>query len=102
MKDNLRVATGSARSRRRRTGGQARAALLGHRSARSASIARIDRVPRAHALGLSARGPLFHNGFRRRVGEAIERVRDGVRGIAVLVGFPEYTGGGGIYNAAAL
>jgi NAD+ synthase (glutamine-hydrolysing) len=33
---------------------------------------------------------LFHSGLRRRVEEAITRIRDSVREIAVLIGFPEY------------
>jgi NAD+ synthase (glutamine-hydrolysing) len=33
---------------------------------------------------------LFHSGLRRRVESAIETIRDSVRDISVLVGFPEY------------
>jgi NAD+ synthase (glutamine-hydrolysing) len=44
---------------------------------------------------------LLHRGMRLRVEAALERVRRGVRGIAVYVGYPEYAGGK-IYNAAAL
>ena len=44
---------------------------------------------------------LFHGGFRRRIGEALTLLRERVRGVAVLVGFPEYASDG-IYNAAAL
>ncbi len=55
-------------------------------------------------LALSGYPPedlLFHAGFRRRVDEALARIRNEVRGIAVLVGFPEYTDNT-IYNACAV
>ena len=44
---------------------------------------------------------LFHSGLRRRVEKAIEEIRDSVRGIAVLIGFPEYSDDT-IYNACAV
>jgi NAD+ synthase (glutamine-hydrolysing) len=44
---------------------------------------------------------LLHRGMRLRVEAALERVRTGISGIAVYVGFPEYSGET-IYNAAAL
>ena len=43
---------------------------------------------------------LFHRGMRLRVEAALERVLNGVSGIAVYVGFPEYDGEL-IYNAGA-
>jgi NAD+ synthase (glutamine-hydrolysing) len=44
---------------------------------------------------------LFHNGLRRQVNAGLERVRQEVKGIAAMVGYPEYTAEG-IYNAAVL
>jgi len=44
---------------------------------------------------------LFHRGFRRQIEAGLEKVRQEVRETCVLVGFPEYAGGG-IYNSAAL
>jgi NAD+ synthase (glutamine-hydrolysing) len=44
---------------------------------------------------------LHHAGMRKRVAQALERVRGEVRGIDVVVGYPEYVEGD-IYNAAAL
>ena len=41
---------------------------------------------------------LFHSGLRRRVDESLEKIRDQVRGIAVLAGFPEYVNDT-IYNS---
>ncbi len=44
---------------------------------------------------------LLHRGLRSRVEAAFAQVREEVRGIAVLVGYPEYQGDA-IYNSAAL
>ena len=44
---------------------------------------------------------LFHNGMRKQVAAALERVRQETRGVGVLIGYPEYTGDR-IYNAGAL
>jgi len=44
---------------------------------------------------------LFHSGLLRRVDDALDRICGAVRGIAVLVGFPEYSGGH-IYNTCAI
>jgi len=43
---------------------------------------------------------LFHAGFRRQIEAALQRVRDGVRGIGMVVGYPEYEDAHRIYNAA--
>jgi NAD+ synthase (glutamine-hydrolysing) len=44
---------------------------------------------------------LFHKGLRRQVAVAMERVRAETQGLAVMVGYPEYTDDA-IYNAAAV
>jgi NAD+ synthase (glutamine-hydrolysing) len=44
---------------------------------------------------------LFHKGMRRQVAAALERVRNEVQGVAVMVGYPDYTEDA-IYNAAML
>jgi len=44
---------------------------------------------------------LLHRGLRSRVEAAFARVRDEVRGIAVYVGYPEYSGDA-VYNSAAI
>ena len=44
---------------------------------------------------------LLHHGLRSRVATAFTKVKDGVRGIAVYLGYPEYVGNA-IYNSAAL
>lgn len=55
-------------------------------------------------LSLSGYPPedlLFHKGMRRQVAAAMERVRSEVKGVAVMVGYPDYTDDA-IYNAATL
>lgn len=55
-------------------------------------------------LALSGYPPedlLFHSGLRRRVESSMARIRDEVKDIAVLVGFPDYDGDD-IYNAAVV
>lgn len=55
-------------------------------------------------LALSGYPPedlLFHKGMRRQVAAAMDRVRSEVSGVAVMVGYPDYTDDA-IYNAAAL
>ena len=44
---------------------------------------------------------LFHGGFRHSIQRALDTVRDAVRGMGVIVGYPEYVGPD-IYNSAAL
>jgi NAD+ synthase (glutamine-hydrolysing) len=44
---------------------------------------------------------LFHASMRRKVSQALERVQRELKGIAAIVGYPEYQGRA-IYNAAAL
>ncbi|MGH8177138.1 MAG: NAD+ synthase [Steroidobacter sp.] len=44
---------------------------------------------------------LFHNGLRKQVAAALQRVLAETRGIGVVIGYPEYAGDA-IYNSAAL
>src|ERR1044071_9445259 len=57
--------------------------------------------PELSLCGYPPEDLLFHNGLRRQVTAALERVQSHTRGISVLVGYPEYAAEG-IYNAAAL
>ena len=73
-------------------------------------IARIEEARRQGArlivtpeLALSGYPPedlLFHRGFRRRIEEGLARLADAARGIDLLVGYPEYSGGV-LFNSAA-
>ena len=57
--------------------------------------------PELSLCGYPPEDLLFHNGLRRQVTAALERVRAETHGIAVLVGYPEYVPEG-IYNAAMM
>lgn len=46
--------------------------------------------PELSVCGYPPEDLLFHSGLRRRVDQAVVRIRDSVRDIAVLIGFPEY------------
>ena len=86
--------------------------LVGDAEGNAARV--IDTVARANAgakpdllvfpeLTLSGYPPedlLFHGGFRQAIERALAAVRAAVRGVGVIVGYPEYVGRD-IYNAAA-
>ena len=57
--------------------------------------------PELSLCGYPPEDLLFHNGLRRQVTAALERVQAETSGIAVLVGYPEYAAEG-IYNAATM
>lgn len=57
--------------------------------------------PELSVCGYPPEDLLFHSGLRHDVESAIGRIRDKVRGIAVLIGFPEYDDGN-IYNSSAV
>jgi NAD+ synthase (glutamine-hydrolysing) len=57
--------------------------------------------PELSICGYPPEDLLFHSGLRRRVEDATATIRESVRDIAVLVGFPEYEGDK-IYNACAV
>lgn len=57
--------------------------------------------PELSICGYPPEDLLFHSGLRRRISDALEKIRTSVRDIAVLVGYPEYDGDD-IYNACAV
>ncbi len=57
--------------------------------------------PELSVCGYPPEDLLFHSGLRRRVEEALTEIRDATKGIAVLVGFPEYVDDD-IYNSCAV
>jgi len=57
--------------------------------------------PELSVCGYPPEDLLFHSGLRRRVEEAVGRIRDSVRDIAVLIGFPEYSQDD-IFNSCAV
>ena len=61
-------------------------------AARARDEMRADLVvfPELSICGYPPEDLLFHSGLRRRVENAMQTIRDSVRDIAVLVGFPDY------------
>ena len=61
-------------------------------AARARDDMRADLVvfPELSVCGYPPEDLLFHAGLRRRIEKALETIRDSVRDIAVLVGFPDY------------
>ncbi len=57
--------------------------------------------PELSVCGYPPEDLLFHSGFRKRTEEAVAEIRDAVRGIAILIGFPEYVEDD-IYNSCAV
>jgi len=57
--------------------------------------------PELSICGYPPEDLLFHSGLQKRVEEAMDTIRNSVRDIAVLIGFPEYQGED-IFNACAV
>ncbi len=57
--------------------------------------------PELSVCGYPPEDLLFHSGLRRRVAKAIDTIRESLRGIAVLFGYPEFSGDE-IFNACAV
>lgn len=72
-------------------------------AARAHDEMRADLIvfPELSICGYPPEDLLFHTGLRRRINKALETIRDSVRDIAVLIGFPEYQDDD-IYNSCAV
>lgn len=57
--------------------------------------------PELSICGYPPEDLLFHAGLRKRTEQAVAEIRECVRGIAVLIGFPEYVGDD-IFNSCAV
>jgi NAD+ synthase (glutamine-hydrolysing) len=57
--------------------------------------------PELSVCGYPPEDLLFHAGLRKRTEQAVAEICESVRGIAVLIGFPEYVGDD-IYNSCAV
>ena len=57
--------------------------------------------PELSVCGYPPEDLLFHSGLRENIEDAISNIRESVRGIAILVGFPEYADDV-IYNTSAV
>lgn len=72
-------------------------------SQRARDEMRADLVvfPELSVCGYPPEDLLFHSGLRRRVAKAIDTIRDSLRDIAVLFGYPEFQGNE-IFNSCAV
>src|SRR5262245_63463317 len=80
--------------------GNAQRVIDGAAEARDRLRADLVLFPELALCGYPPEDLLFHKGLRRQVNAALERVRAETNGVAVMVGYPEYTDDA-IYNAAA-
>jgi len=82
-------------------GGNTERIISAAAEARERVQADLVMFPELSLCGYPPEDLLFHNGLRRQVQAGMERVRAEVKGVSILVGYPEYAGDD-IYNAAAL
>src|ERR1700761_5932527 len=82
---------------------QGNAARVIDSAARAAAELKPDLLmfPELTLSGYPPEDLLFHGGFRQAIDRALTTVRESVRGVGVIVGYPEYVGTD-IYNSAAL
>ena len=71
------------------------------RQAHADSKADLVLFPELSLSGYPPEDLLFHRGFRRQIEAGLDKVRQEVQDVALMVGFPEYSGTV-IYNSAAL
>ena len=78
------------------------AKIIAH-AGRARDELRADLVvfPELSVCGYPPEDLLFHAGLRKKTEAAVEEIREAVRDIAVLIGFPEYAGDN-IYNSCAV
>jgi NAD+ synthase (glutamine-hydrolysing) len=101
MSESLRIALAQINLLVGDVAGNAARVLESARRARTDLGADLVLFPELTLCGYPPEDLLFHRGLRRQVEAGLARVRDEVRDVAVMVGFPEYTSAG-IYNSAAL
>ncbi len=82
-------------------GGNAQRVIDASAEARDRLNADLVLFPELALSGYPPEDLLFHKGMKRQVGAAMERVRSEVKGVSVMVGYPDYADDN-IYNAAAL
>jgi NAD+ synthase (glutamine-hydrolysing) len=70
-------------------------------AARDEHRADVVLVPELAVSGYPPEDLLFHSGMRLQVGRSLERLKQEVRGITLVAGYPEYEGTK-IYNSAAV
>src|ERR1700719_4227699 len=68
-------------------------------AARDQHRADVVLVPQLAVSGSPPEDLLFHSGMRLQVGRSLERLKQEVRGITLIAGYPEYVGTT-IFNSA--
>jgi NAD+ synthase (glutamine-hydrolysing) len=101
MKQSLRIALAQIDLLVGDVHGNATRVIQGARQARADLNADLVLFPELALSGYPPEDLLFHRGFRRQIEAGLAKVREEVRDIAVMVGFPEYAGTA-IYNSSAL
>jgi NAD+ synthase (glutamine-hydrolysing) len=101
MSESLRIALAQINLLVGDVAGNAGRVLDSAQRARGELRADLVLFPELTLCGYPPEDLLFHRGLRRQVELGLARVRDEVRGVQVMVGFPEYTRAG-IHNSAAL
>jgi NAD+ synthase (glutamine-hydrolysing) len=101
MSDSLRIALAQLNLLVGDVQGNAARVIAATRHAHLTLGADLVLFPELTLSGYPPEDLLFHRGFRRQIEEGLARLRRELTDAAVMVGFPEYTGGG-IYNSAAL
>jgi NAD+ synthase (glutamine-hydrolysing) len=101
MKQSLRIALAQLDLLVGDVHGNAMRVVNTARQARADLGADLLLFPELSLSGYPPEDLLFHRGFRRQIESGLAKVREEVRDISVMVGFPEYAGTA-IYNSAAL
>ena len=101
MADRLRIALAQLNLLVGDVDGNTRRIIQACAEARDRLRADIALFPELALCGYPPEDLLFHNSMRRKVAQALERIRAEVKGIGALVGYPEYAEGH-IFNSAAL
>jgi len=81
--------------------GNAEQILAAINAARDEHQADLVIFPELAVCGYPPEDLLFHGGLRKQVAVAMAQIQEAAQGIAVMVGYPEYTDGG-LFNAAAI
>ena len=101
MKDSFRIALAQIDLLVGDVHGNAARVIATARQARTDLNPDLMLFPELTLSGYPPEDLLFHRGFRQQIEAGLARLRQEVPSPAVVVGFPEYAGGG-IYNSAAL
>ena len=101
MKQSLRIALAQLDLLVGDVHGNATRVVNTARQARADLNADLVLFPELSLSGYPPEDLLFHRGFRRQIEAGLATVREEVRDVSVMLGFPEYAGTA-IYNSAAL